>query len=190
MLFCPLSLSIKSDEAIRCKLSYLFFRYKYDSSDLDKPDINAETSQKTNNKNMNDKNDRGLKKFKKITQKYTIRQFCSIAKIAYNYTRPQFIRIAKKLKIKKFDLYVGIVGNDAADTAHKTAIVSSLLYPFFSLAVNNSNSLKNYNFKIEALFLEEKNKYYADIRIKIPFVSFIVPSLKILLYLSKLIRKL
>lgn len=194
VLLCfPIYINIHYDKSAEISLRYLFFSFKCNQSnsyikenDLQE-NINSDGIIKKN-KAQSQKKEKG--KLANVLKKYSKKQLMAIAKYTYKQVKSPIANILKHIKINKFYFYAGIAGEDAADCANKTGLISAVSYPLFAIFLNKCTVLKSYKFKLEPLFLANESHIYFDTKIKIPIFFLLISSIRLIFTLAKIYRRL
>ncbi len=194
ILLCfPVSMNIHYDKSAEISLRYLFFSFKYNQTDLYSKENDLQENINSNkiiteNKVQSKKKEKG--KLANLLKKYSKKQLLAIAKYTYKQLKSPLASIVKHIKINKIYFYAGIAGEDAADCANKTGLISAISYPLFAMFLNRCTVIKSYKFKLEPLFLANESYIYFDTKIKIPIFFLLTSSIKLIFRLAKIYRKL
>lgn len=150
LLLCNITVEVSYNNEFSLKLKFLNFTL----FSTDKPKTKEKTEE---NKKTTVKKEKKESFFKKLKEKYG---FSSAVREIFNFAKDCIVHIKKFLRhilIKRVNLQINIVGDDAAKTAIEYGAVCSAVYPTLALL----QSVGNINYKkidIKSDF-EGKNSY-------------------------------
>lgn len=189
LLVCPIRLLIKySEDEVKFNIKYLFLNFQIlPEKPKKEKKPKKEIEEKQTEEKKQPKKDNAIFKFYK---RHKLKGSIKIIKIIINIIKDFIKSVIKHITLNKANIYIGYVGEDAADTAVKVGIISSASYPLFAVLVARCKKLKEYYFKVEPLFIAEKSTIYLDTKIKIKPIFILLPSVKALFRILKFMIKL
>lgn len=188
LLLCPLRFHLKySDDEVKFNIRYLFLKFQIlpEKPPKKQKEEKAKQADKVSPEEQKKENP-FLSFIKRHKLKGSVQIVKQISKIILAWLKS----IIKHTKLKSLNVYVGYVGNDAADTATKVGLISALSYPVFTTFIANNKSTKEYFFKVEPLFIADKPKIYVYTKLKIKPLFILMPSVKAAVKGLKLMLKL
>lgn len=92
----------------------------------------------------------------------------------------ELLIFSKRLKFRKFNMSLAVVGDDAADTAVKYGAICSAVYPIFAFADTNFN-FKAEKIDISADFDSKQTRFKLSVDIKAEVIVLLITAVKIAL---------